>query len=130
VKRLEIPSGLGRWRDEPGGTEWLERLPRLVDECAEVWSLEVAQPFQGSHISLVLPATCADGTPAVLKLNFPEPESEHEADALEHWAGEGAVRLLAHDPTGGRCSSSVASPGLSSGASPTRTARIRSRPAS
>jgi streptomycin 6-kinase len=33
----------------------------------------------------------------VLKINFPDPESEHEADALAHWNGEGAVRLLAHD---------------------------------
>ena len=34
----------------------------------------------------------------VLKLNPPvEPESEHEADAFEHWGGRGAVRLLARD---------------------------------
>jgi streptomycin 6-kinase len=32
----------------------------------------------------------------VLKINFPEPESEHEADALALWDGRGAVRLLAH----------------------------------
>jgi len=98
MERVQIPSGLAWWRDEPGGAEWLDRLPRLVSECAELWSLEVAQPLQGSHISLVLPATRADGTRAVLKINFPEPESEHEADALEHWTGEGAVLLLAHDP--------------------------------
>jgi streptomycin 6-kinase len=42
-------------------------------------------------------AYCAPAGDAVLKLNFPEPESEHEADALAHWAGDGAVRLLAHD---------------------------------
>ena len=35
---------------------------------------------------------------AVLKVNFPEPESEHEAAALAHWDGAGAVRLLASDP--------------------------------
>ena len=33
----------------------------------------------------------------MLKINFPEPESEHEADALAHWDGVGAVRLLEHD---------------------------------
>jgi streptomycin 6-kinase len=33
----------------------------------------------------------------VLKVNFPELESEREADALAHWAGEGAVRLLAEN---------------------------------
>jgi streptomycin 6-kinase len=34
----------------------------------------------------------------VLKIQFPHRESEHEAAALELWAGDGAIRLLAHDP--------------------------------
>ncbi len=34
---------------------------------------------------------------AVLKLNFPHAESACEPDALAHWAGDGAVRLLARD---------------------------------
>jgi len=47
----------------------------------------------------VVAATCADGTPAVLKQNPPDAvESDHEALALALWDGEGAVRLLAHDP--------------------------------
>ncbi len=40
---------------------------------------------------------CADGTPAVLKVFWPHREAEQEADALERWDGEGAVRLLARD---------------------------------
>jgi streptomycin 6-kinase len=35
----------------------------------------------------------------VLKLNYPDPDTEHEADALAHWDGVGAVRVLEHDPT-------------------------------
>jgi streptomycin 6-kinase len=77
----------------PGGAGWLERLPRLVAECAEQWSLELEEPSEASNASLVIPAG-----DAVLKLNPPEEESEHEADALRAWNGEGAVRLLAHDP--------------------------------
>jgi streptomycin 6-kinase len=38
-----------------------------------------------------------DGQEAVLKIQEPHRESEHEAAALELWAGDGAVRLLAHD---------------------------------
>ena len=34
----------------------------------------------------------------VLKIQFPDRESEHEAEALQLWDGDGAVRLLAHDP--------------------------------
>jgi len=44
-----------------------------------------------------VPARQADGSPAVLKVNFPEPESEHEAEALARWNGAGSVRLLARD---------------------------------
>ncbi|QOC95171.1 aminoglycoside phosphotransferase [Micromonospora craniellae] len=31
-------------------------------------------------------------------MQFPDPESEHEAAALHHWNGDGTARLLAHDP--------------------------------
>jgi streptomycin 6-kinase len=40
----------------------------------------------------------AEGEDAVLKIQQPHRESEHEAAALELWDGDGAVRLLAHDP--------------------------------
>jgi streptomycin 6-kinase len=93
----KVPAGLGWWRERPGGAGWLDRLPELAGECAEQWSLRLGEPFEGSHVSLVVPARLQDGTRGVLKINFPEPESEHEADALEHWRGEGAVQLLAHD---------------------------------
>jgi streptomycin 6-kinase len=92
-----LPPGLDRWRTVPGGAGWLERLPRLAAECAERWSLRLGEPFEPARISLVVPAWLQDGTRAVLKLTFPEPDSEHEADALAHWDGRGAVRLLARD---------------------------------
>ena len=94
---LTIPPGLEWWRSEPGGADWLDRLPVLVAECAGSWSLRVGEPYSGGHVSWVAPVELPDGVPAVLKLNFPEPESEGEADALACWAGEGAVRLLAED---------------------------------
>ena len=34
----------------------------------------------------------------MLKVSPPHPESDPEADALAAWDGDGAVRLLAHDP--------------------------------
>jgi streptomycin 6-kinase len=94
---IEIPDRLGWWRGTPAGAEWLDRLPRLAAECAERWSLEPGDPFATGNVSLTLAAVCEGGTPAVLKLNFPERESEHEADALDLWAGRGAVRLLEVD---------------------------------
>jgi streptomycin 6-kinase len=93
MSEVVVPESLGWWRGMPGGAEWLERLPQLAAECAERWGLELGAPFEGGNISLVVPAG-----DVVLKINFPEEESEHEADALLLWAGDGAVRLLAHDP--------------------------------
>jgi streptomycin 6-kinase len=75
----------------PGGPEWLVELPRLVAECAEQWSLELEQPIDTGH-SFVAPAG-----DAFLKINLPDEESEHEAEALERWKGFGAARLVARD---------------------------------
>ncbi|MDX1649937.1 MAG: aminoglycoside phosphotransferase family protein, partial [Myxococcota bacterium] len=49
--------------------------------------------------SLALAAERADATPVVLKVQYPHRECAHEAEALRVWDGDGAVRLLAHDPT-------------------------------
>ena len=77
---------------------WRERAPRLAAECAERWDIAVGPRYPTHPFSFVAPTVGADGAPVVLKLTFPEPESEHEAAALAHWDGAGAARLLAHDP--------------------------------
>lgn len=87
---MRLPRGLAEtWSHEP---EWLSALPQLVADCAERWSLALERPIDTPH-SLVVPAG-----EAVLKLNAPSHvEADREADALERWAGAGAVRLLARD---------------------------------
>src|SRR5581483_5332319 len=63
------------------------------------WQLEVGEPFEAHHSEFVAPARLADGTEAVVKVRLPDDvESEHEGDALDFWDGQGAVRLIAHDP--------------------------------
>jgi streptomycin 6-kinase len=74
----------------------VERLPQLVADCAAEWELSVGDPYPG-HAGLVLRVECADGTPAVLKVNYVDPETEHEPDALAFWPDDACVRLLAHD---------------------------------
>jgi len=48
--------------------------------------------------AVVHPVRTGDGEPAVLKLEWPHPEAEHEHLALSRWGGNGAVRLLRADP--------------------------------
>jgi streptomycin 6-kinase len=87
-----IPERLQWIAGFPGGPEWLARLPRLVEQCVDQWSLRIEEPFEYANVSLALPAG-----EVVLKISFPHWESKHEAAALAHWDGQGAVRLLAYD---------------------------------
>ncbi|MGC5320698.1 aminoglycoside phosphotransferase family protein [Micromonospora arida] len=95
---MDLPEGLDWVRASPTGRAWLAALPTWLTECAERWSLRVGPPFRQAYASLALPAHLPDGTAAVLKLQYPDEESRHEADALTHWDGDAAIRLLAHDP--------------------------------
>jgi streptomycin 6-kinase len=78
---------------------WLERVPDLVRECVDEWGLRLGEPYVGGAAGHAHRVELPDGTPGVLKVWFPHRESEHEAEALALWNGEGAVRLLAHDPS-------------------------------
>src|SRR4051812_8962856 len=94
---VPVPDGLSWWKEVAHGAEWLSRLPALVEGCVQDWALTLHAPFTPASVAWVAPAALPDGTRAVLKVNFPDVESEHEADALAVWDGVGAVRLLAHD---------------------------------
>jgi len=63
----------------------------------EQWSLRIGDPFPHAFASLVAPAILPDESGAILKVQFPHREIEHEAPALARWNGDGAVRLLADD---------------------------------
>ena len=95
---MRIPATLDWWRSVPRGGAWLDSLPTAVEACCDAWSLTLGEPFSGGNVALVVRVTRHDGSPAVLKLSFPDDESEHEPEALTHWAAAGAVRLLDHDP--------------------------------
>src|ERR1700758_5537737 len=70
----------------------------LPADVARDWNLRLGEPYPpGAASGYVARAELPDGTPAVLKLGLPHRESEQEADALERWNGDGAVRLLARD---------------------------------
>jgi streptomycin 6-kinase len=66
-----------------------------AEAVAAEWQLELCAPFAMSNYSSVAPA----GEDAVLKVAWEgDDESLHEAEALELWDGDGAVRLLRADP--------------------------------
>jgi streptomycin 6-kinase len=74
---------------------WAAQVSDQLQRTCRLWQLHVdGQVHHAGVASLVYEVTTEDGTPAVLKLALPHPESRHEAAALARWDGVGAVRLL------------------------------------
>ncbi|WP_420334799.1 aminoglycoside phosphotransferase family protein [Roseibium sp.] len=95
---FQIPEKLLWLGTRQAGRDWLNRLPDLFEAARSRFDLQsVGQPFAGGYVSLVMPAQ-RGGEDVVLKLQFVHREARHEADALRLWNGEGACRLLDHDP--------------------------------
>src|SRR5712691_2875014 len=76
---------------------WREDAPHIAEELARRWDLRLGEAYAPGAAGHVVRAELPDGTPAVLKVFWPHREAEQEADALELWDGNGAVRLLARD---------------------------------
>ena len=98
---IALPAGLEEQRGlGPDWGAWLDRLPRVFADLLDEWELtrEGGDLWHG-YCSLVAPVRTAEDERAVLKVTFEgDDESEHEALALQHWHGEGVVRLLRADP--------------------------------
>jgi streptomycin 6-kinase len=96
MSAIWIPSQLASAVDEddcPARREWLTALPELIAEIASDWALELGEPYlPGGQCAWVAPARDRTGRELVLKVGWRHWEAEHEADALVHWNGQGAVR--------------------------------------
>lgn len=95
--RITIPRSLvDSCGSVPDRVAWLDQLPALVSQLMRRWSLSVGEPFEASA-AWVAPAVREDGTQAVIKINMPHFEAEHEIEGLRFWAGNPTVRLLEAD---------------------------------
>ncbi|HCA88008.1 MAG TPA: hydroxyurea phosphotransferase [Streptomyces sp.] len=102
--RIAVPEALAAAHSRYSGAAdraWSAALPELAAAYLERWELRRDGPVTHGMVALVLPVHCPDGTPAVLKLQPVDEETTGEADALRVWDGDGAVRLLRHDPDTG-----------------------------
>ncbi|MGH9249521.1 MAG: aminoglycoside phosphotransferase family protein [Acidimicrobiales bacterium] len=95
---IRLPTSLAWLREVDDGRAWLRSLPNLVAEACSRWSLTLGESYEGSYVSVVLPAERDGDSSLVLKLQFPHRESDHEAAALRAWGGDGAVRLIDDAP--------------------------------
>ena len=83
------------------GTDWLERLPALLADCAARWSLAIGPPFPVPSYNYVAPATGPGGEAWVLKAGVPHGELWSEIDALRMFDGRGIARLIDADREAG-----------------------------
>jgi len=98
---IVLPDGLEEQRElGPDWGRWLDTLPRVFAEVLADWELSRdGDDLWHGFCSLVAPVVTAESIPAVLKISFDgDDESVHEALALQHWQGDGVVRLLRADP--------------------------------
>lgn len=79
------------------GSTWLRRLPGLLAEVFDHWQLGLDGPSWHGRCAIAVPVRTPAGR-AVLKVNWPHHEAEHEHLALKRWDGDGSIRLLAADP--------------------------------
>ncbi|WSK39317.1 aminoglycoside phosphotransferase family protein [Streptomyces tubercidicus] len=79
------------------GREFIAVLPERAAGFLDRWGLKVTGPARCGMAALVLPVERTDGTPAALKMQLLDEESEGEPVALRVWGGDGVVRLLDHD---------------------------------
>lgn len=102
---IDIPEGLAAAQEKfngAAGRAFIAALPGLAADFLDRWDLRLDGAAMHGVAALVLPVVRrTDDTPAVLKLQLLDGETEGEPAALRVWDGDGAVRLLDHDePTG------------------------------
>ncbi|MET9013468.1 aminoglycoside phosphotransferase family protein [Streptomyces olivaceoviridis] len=101
---IDIPGELARTQEAyngAAGRAFIAALPDLAADFLRRWRLTLDGPSMNGVSALVLPVVRADGLRAVLKLQLTDEESVGEPVALRVWDGDGAVRLLDHDPATG-----------------------------
>lgn len=80
--------------DDPA---WLAELPERIGNCVGRWRIEVGWPLEGGSLGRVYGCAGPNGEDWVLKLSPPLANAGEEADALAHWRGNGAVKLVDWD---------------------------------
>lgn len=113
---LEIPDAVVEMNlsaNGAAGRAWLEALPGMVEKLRARWELTIGPAFEGGVVGFVAPAERPGGERTVLKVSFIDDETRFEGDALEVWAGDGAVRLLDADPGLGALLLERLEPGIS-----------------
>ena len=75
----------------PRWAAWVDELPALVGLLMNQWRVRPDGDPTHGYCSLVLPVRTFQGAAAMLKIGFPDAESEHEHLVLQRWEVNAAV---------------------------------------
>ena len=98
---IVVPAELAGLHEKYSGEEgrrWIAGLPIMAASSMDRWQLAIDGKVASGAVALIIPVVRRDGSKAVLKLQPVDDETGGEPAALRTWAGQGAVRLLEHDP--------------------------------
>jgi streptomycin 6-kinase len=95
---IPVPPALTEALTASHGPAWTGALPALAARQCDRWTLRPTGRAMHGAVALAVPVERADGRAAVLKVQPVDEETGGEPLALRSWDGDGAVRLLEHDP--------------------------------
>lgn len=79
------------------GQQWLNSIPTTIQQYEKKWNLKAQSPFHLTY-NYVAPAIRSSGEHVVLKIGFPkDKEFATEANALEIFQADAAIKLLEFD---------------------------------
>lgn len=79
------------------GERWLKHFPNLLKSLIKQWNFKIEKRYANLTFNFTASVILEDGNPAVLKCGVPDDEFKSEIRALQCYAGDGAVRLIAAD---------------------------------
>ncbi|WP_371403715.1 aminoglycoside phosphotransferase family protein [Kribbella sp. NBC_00662] len=80
-------------REGAVGEAWLAELPGIIDEVLTGWGCTPTGEAMHGQVGVVIPVE----DDRVVKISFPHPGNDYEADAFAAWGGRGAVQLYERD---------------------------------
>lgn len=93
-----IPDSMTEQMTSDSETDWLSRLPEIVEGCARHWDLGPGEPLEPSHVwmkvNYIVPATLPGGREVVLKVLSSPRTFRKEHEALKHTHRDSALELI------------------------------------
>jgi streptomycin 6-kinase len=96
---------------DEAGAQWLRDLPQMLRRLERAWHVAIGPPIGELSYNLVCFGHLATGQQIVVKASPPGIHMEREANALLHFAGKGAVNLLAYEASAAALLLELVAPG-------------------